>query len=259
MKTTLPLIIAIAGLFVVSAPAQAATVISVQYTTATSQLIGSNTAGVDAVSGWNADLNAAAMSNLLASTGASSGISVSTATTTTNPSEVHSVFGQSYGFVGGSAGDAALFNAGILGGYSNASSFTLSLTGLNAGDTYSLIFYSMSNTQSLVQGTLTLGSTSSSYYMVNTSPSTTTYTQGLATTSGAATSGNYFEFDNITGVSSLDFSLANIGGAFADMPGFQLIDTTAGTPEPSTVALFAMAITGLAIQLGRKRRALALV
>lgn len=249
MKKLLPLIVAFAGLLVVSAATQAATIISVQYVTPTSTQIGTNSAGVDLASGWNEDVNAAAISSLLDSNGNATGIGL----TTTENYGSH-VFAQQYAFSAGAAGDKALFNAGALS--NNAPQVvTFTLTGLNAADTYTLDTYSMSNTASRVNGSINVSATNgTSFYMINPSSSYSTYTQGTATTTATAATGDYFEFTGITGVTSLTYTLTNQGGAFADLPGFQLVDTTSGTPEPSTIALFAMAVTGLTFQLGRKRR-----
>lgn len=233
MKKLLSFFAAAAAMTTIAVQAQ--DVISVQYTATGSPQIGSNTAGVVPVSGWNYDLSGAALSNLKDENGVSTGISMST----TMP---YGVYKQQYGFTGGDTGDSDLFTTGALS--TSSSPVVLTLSGLNPADTYSLITYTMSNTQSAVEGTLTGGAT---YWLKNGAYNDCTYTEGLATTSATAVTGDYFEYTNITGVTTLTYSISNQGGAFGDMPGFQLIETV---PEPST---YAMMIGGLGMLITSRR------
>lgn len=129
---------------------------------------------------------------------------------------------------------------------------TMSLTGLNASDTYDLYVYVNSpEFAPAASGSISLGSTT---YAITTDQTDTVLTQ----ITGSNAVGNYVEFTGLTGATEEDVLISQLTSSdnFVGFTGFQLVDLGA-TPEPSTIGLIAVGVIGLAFQLGRKRRMLA--
>jgi fibronectin type 3 domain-containing protein len=199
--------------------------IGLQYQTNGSPAIGTLSAGVMAQSGWNSSSlpyvisGTYSVSNLLTSTGTASGISESTVCYGgyDHPS--------GSGFTSGT-GNYDLFGGYALGSYGGVANDQVTLTGLNASTTYTLITYvGSSSTTDVISGSVS-ASGSSTYYIKG--PVSNALTQGTATSSAAATAGNYFQFSNITGVTSLTFTLTDTGSNTACLYGFQVVASSGG-------------------------------
>ena len=196
-----------------------AQLIGLQYQTNGSALIGSLTAGVTAQSSWNVSslpyvVNGTyTASNLVTSTGAASTISESTV-----------CYGgydhpNGSGFASGT-GNYALFGGYALGSYSGVPSVTVTLSGLSASANYTLVTYvGSSSTTDVISGSVNVSGATTYYIKGGVS---NTLTQGTATSSAAAAAGNYFKFTNITGVTSVTFTLTDTGSGTAGLYGFQL-------------------------------------
>ena len=194
--------------------------VGLQYQTNGSALIGSLSAGATAQSGWNVSslpyvVNGTySVSNLLTSTGTASGISESTV----------SYGGYDHpsgsGFTSGT-GNYDLFGGFALGSYGGVPNVTVTLTGLNAGTTYTLITYvGSSSSTDVISGSINVAGATTYYIKGGVS---NTLTQGTATSSGAAAAGNYFKFSNITGVTSVTYTLTDTGSNTGCLYGLQII------------------------------------
>jgi lysophospholipase L1-like esterase len=135
-------------------------------------------------------------------------------------------------------GDAFLYAGFAYAGYSNQSPLKLTITGLNATHTYSLLAYvtpfeGFGNSQSA-----TLAITGGSTYYIRTAGNLGTYQQALSTTAATPATGNYVEFDNLTGSSTQSLTMTNTS-SLVGLSGFQIVDLGAAstTAAPSTVAL----------------------
>ncbi len=211
--------------------AQADQIISVQYQTNGSALIGSNNAGVMAVSNWNT----AALGYVSGTDNSLNNLKDSTGTGTSISENTHSDGGYDYGsgssFTAGS-GDATLFRGFALGNYGAVTDLTVTLTNLDPTHAYKLFAYvQTSNTGDTVSGTA--GGTT--YYLK--SASLSSYVRGVASSSASAVEGNYFQFDNLTGSTSQVFTYSGANTShYTGLSGFQLIDTGAA-PEPASLGL----------------------
>lgn len=116
------------------------------------------------------------------------------------------------------------------GAYGENTGGTVTLKGLTAGDTYQIQAWSYYTNDGVSSTVVLSGST-----QVTLNDHIGQYAVGTFTADSTGT-----ESFTFTGVGGHDF--INTIAVFDE------------TPEPSTVALFAVAITGLGIQLGRKRR-----
>jgi len=247
MKNSLGIFVAAAAMCALASPMQAQTV-SLQYQTNGSPVIGSGTAGAVPLTNWNvAPLpyvvsGTTTLSNLVSSSGTATTISESTY------SEGGYDSGTGEGFANGSS-NYNLFRGYALGNFGGFTDITLSLSGLVSADTYSLLTYV---SDSDTGGTILSGSINvagSTTYYLQAASSLGAFTRGTATTSGSAAPGDYFEFDGITGVNGLTFTLPAAGG-LTELYGFQLIDTTP-VPEPSTSVAI---LGGFGILIGFKIR-----
>ena len=199
--------------------------IGLQYQTNGGPLIGSLSAGAMAQSGWNVSslpyvVNGTySVSNMVTSTGTSSGISEST----TSYGGYDSPRGS--GFASGT-GNYDLFGGFALGSYNGVPNITVTLTGLSASTTYTLLTYvGSSSATDVISGSVNV-SGATTYYMKG--AVSNTLTQGTATSSASAGAGNYFKFSNITGVTSMTFTLTDTGGGTADLYGLQLAASSSG-------------------------------
>jgi len=271
MKKILPLLALTVGLFAATAPASAQVIISLQfpnggtplYNNFSNSFAGQNlSAGVMPAQYWNADFtggntvgyptnisgpNSSFFPNsasLLDSTGAATGITY-TGVTDGNFNSSGNGFS--------AAGDQLLFTAGSLvnfnsGGLPN----TFTFSGLNATHNYDVIVYANELFSDVNGVGVTLGSTT---YYLDTNHALTSYVQSTATTLGGATAANYVEFTNFTGSSTLNLSVnSSVSGAAFTVPGIQLVDLgVVSAPEPSSVALMAVGMLGLAFFVRRSR------
>ena len=230
MKKLLGILAATAVFASLAATARAQTIVSLQYQTNSSTLIGTGTAGVVPVSNWNVatlpyvgPTGTYSLGSLIDSTGAITAFSEAT----------YTFGGYDNGGTSGSAmtgSDANLFKGFAVGSYSGSGNLTLTLSGLNLAKKYELITY----VGDAFGGSATLsGSVAGQTYFLNADKSLSTFTRGTATTAGAAASGNYFSFTEITGT-SMTFTLAQASASGSALFGFQLIETV---PEPSTCAM----------------------
>ena len=198
--------------------------ISLQYQTNGSPVVNSS-AGYLTETHWNAPnipyvgQGTYTVSNLVDSTGVSTAISESTYCC---GGYDHPAGG---GFTTGS-GDYDLFAGFALGNYGGVGDVTMTLSGLNTAKTYTLIAYV---TASDTNNTVLSGSVNISgiptYYLK--ASALGTYAPGFATSQGTAVNGNYFEFANITGKSSVTFTVHNYGNSsiLTCLNGFQLISS----------------------------------
>lgn len=303
MKTILPLIIAIAGVFVVSVPAQAQTV-GVQFVQtyngyAVNPLnLGANnyTAGVVQQQNWNvADgvgivgpgqygnitTFSGSLSNAnLVTTSYDSSYNVVTSSTTlidSTGAASNILFNYNIGNninhknndgtssknLGG-GGHWANPNWNTVGGvtdvylaqgvvYSDDASLTptLTLSNLNANDSYTLIAY-VGSPNWMAGINLSISMNSTTYYLTTDNGTLSGFTQSTSTDSSVSPMADYVEFTGLTGS---DIETLTINGVGGGLDGFQLIDTGA-VPEPTTLGLIAAGVMGLAVQLGRKRRSM---
>ena len=217
--------------------------IGLQYVTNGGPTIGTLTAGVTAQSGWNTSslpyvVNGTySVSNLLTSTGTASGVSESTTC----------YGGYDYpkgsGFTSGT-GNYDLFSGFALGSYSGVASDAVTLTGLSASTTYTLIAYVGSSSSTDVISGTTSASGSPTYYIKG--GVSNTLTQGTATAAGSAAAGNYFQFSSITGVTSLTFTLTDTGSGTANLSGWQLVVASGGGGSAPTAPTNLTATPGTA-------------
>lgn len=201
-------------------------------------------------------------SSLLDSTGATSSMTFSLTNATQNR---YSAGGGGFPDhnAGGGTGAYSQFNpngnmsyflqSGVEASTDASSPVTLALGGLNAGDTYDVYAYVSSlNYAGAKSCSVTLGG--ETFYLTTDAGSLSFLTQSLSTDSSVSPTADYVEFTNISGA-LLNSELLTVDGAYTGLSGFQVIDLGAA-PEPSTIALFAVASMGLAFQLGRKRRSM---
>jgi hypothetical protein len=254
MKNMSSLFLAAAGVLLLSASAKAQ-IFSVEFNYKTlnpsySGTSGATTAGLLPAQYWNPDLTTATYF-APETTGITGGLTDSTgASSTITETKVDNGHYNAGGAVTGfsAVGDNDLYSGGI---YSTTGSagFSLTLAGLNTADTYNLILYVKDpngDAGTLVSGT----SGAQTYYLKTISNATmSSYIQGLATTSGTAAAGNYFEFTGLSG-SSITASLSSSG---VNVSGFQL--ETVAAPEPSTWALMLGGLGMLCFVVRRKRTA----
>ena len=258
MKNRFKLSVALLGLIALAVPSHAQIITSIQFGDSSTTVVGANSAGVSgySVSDWNeVTTGPASAYTQTFSAPVNFNLATTTAGTGTITGSVYSAgnFDQSAPGAGGTftAGDDAL------AGYGGTSEVTLTLNGLNAGDTYELIGYVTDQGTSLVTATATDGSTTGTEYFGDGTGGMNTYVQG-SSTSSPLVQANYVEYTGLTGATSLTLNLQEAGSNFFGLNGVQLVDTTTGgsspsVPEPSTVWLFSFGILGLGLHLYRKR------
>jgi hypothetical protein len=141
--------------------------------------------------------------------------------------------------------------SGVEASTSASTPVTLTLGGLNAGDSYSLIAYVGSlNYYGSQAADVTLGSTS--YYLKTDGGSLSYYTQSTDTTDTNLPTADYVEFTGISGA-ALSSEALTVTGAGTGLGGFQLIDNGAAVvPEPSTWAMMLGGLGMLAFCVRRK-------
>ena len=203
------------------APAQ---IISLQYETNGSPVV-SSSAGYLPEADWNAENipyvveGTYTFNNLVDSTGTATAISDSTYCC---GGYDHPVGG---GF-GGGTGDYDLFAGFALGNYDGVGDVTTTLSGLNTAKVYTIIAYvtASDTTNTVLSGSLNISGIPTYYLKAS---ALGTYAPGFATTQGTAGSGNYFEFTNITGRSSVTLTIHNYGSSsiITCLNGFQLISS----------------------------------
>lgn len=240
MKTTLPLIIAVVGTLIISGSSQAQTIVwgSAHNMVSDSDVVANVGTLFDAgtVHGSNLTVN---------------GVNFNGLTTTSLPPDPYQAFlstdgkisiamDNSYGaigagnFSGGSTSYGQLVDTTAYSFYLNDK---VTLSGLTVGDTYQVQVWSYYAGTTANDTTTLTGTTP-----VALSPLTGQYAIGTFTASSTTET-----FEGVFSATGNDFINA-----------IAVFDTTA-TPEPSTIALFAVAVMGLILQLGRKRRVLAYV
>lgn len=262
-KFSIPSAALLAGLLVAGHASAQTDIISAKYGFATAAanfdfgagVVGSSsvTAGLLPAAYWNlANDNAGdgyvgatniTSGNLVDENGVASGVVASLACDGTR----YNGGGPGMGFAGAS-GNFSLYDGYALGNWSS-DPLTLTLTGLNTADTYTLITYI--DQANLGTGSTISGAVGAQTLYLKSMNSGGAFVAGTATTAGAATSGDYFEFDDITGLSTLIFTEANSQGC--SLAGFQLVETT--IPEPSTIWSLALGLMGLVgFQVSRRSR-----
>lgn len=125
-------------------------------------------------------------------------------------------------------GDAFLYAGFAYAGYSNATPLTLSITGLNASHTYSVLLYytpfqAFGNSQ-----TATASVTGGPTYYLATNGSAGTYQRSASTSAAAPGTGNFVEFDGLTGSTSQTVTFTNTA-TMVGVSGFQVVDVTAAS------------------------------
>lgn len=191
------------------------------------------------------------------STGAATTALLSATTTGGNP-----FFGAPLNGPNPVAGADERLNNGVFAANGGNSTVTLSLTNIPYS-AYSLLVYDLfinpGFVQSVSAGALTFYTSSpnpfSTGYLDNNAATPFTYTQGTGLTEATATANaDYVLFPALTG-SSLTFSVTSIGSA-ARVSGFQIVNTGAAAPEPSTCALALVGGAGLLGAVRSRRRRL---
>ncbi len=165
---------------------------------------------------------------LLNSTGASSGVTYSYSYTRVSGTNGNT-------FPSGGDQDLATEAAGV---QSNGNA-TLSLSGITAAN-YDIIAYvnPMYFGSNPTLEEIGLGGTN---YYLNSSNTLGAWTQSTATSSATATTGNYVEFDNLSGSSQTLTVFDN--GSYYGLDGIQIIPSA--VPEPAALGLMAVAGAGL--------------
>lgn len=224
MKKILPIIIAVAGLLVASASSQAQTIVwgSAQNMVGDSDVQNVGTY-FDAITfGSNVTVN---------------GVVFQAFGTTTNIMVTGYAAGANAGNFTSAPPSSANYSAAFSNSvYGNSASdiSTVTITGLTIGDAYSVQAWSYFG-----------GSLGGSEFIG-------ANTVDLNNTAGQFATGTFTATSN-TETFQFGVGAGNANG-YSFLSGVSVFDVTGSTPEPSTVALFAMAITGLGFQLGRKRR-----
>ena len=195
------------------------------------------------------------------------------------------------------AGDSIAGTAGVLlnsGGMTNGAGgvyptpATLTISGLNSGDNYEFFVYTSGQPYGTAYASLGLAGVGTQYFQ--TAQGSATGFQTNSTTSdlmdGVYTAGaynylipytyesNYVEFSGVTGLSSADFTLTelgsypngcwcpagynsgnNHGNALVGIAGIQVVDLSAAVPEPGTIWSAALGLIGLVgFQMRRSRK-----
>jgi hypothetical protein len=106
----------------------------------------------------------------------------------------------------------------------------LTISGLNPSDNYSLVAYVSSPWWGVYaspapEGAFTVGGLT--YYDTPVSGTNSTWVQGTSTDSSNASTGNYVQFDGLTGSSTQTLT---VSGNLVGLGGFQVVDTTAPIP-----------------------------
>jgi hypothetical protein len=132
-------------------------------------------------------------------------------------------------------GDAFLYAGFAYTGYSGSSPVTLTLTGLNASHTYSMVAYvapfeGFGDSQSAMVA-LVGGST----YYLTTAGKLGSYVRASSQSASSPSQANYVEFDNVSGSATQELTLA--GSTMVGLSGFQVIDNGAGAGTPQTETL----------------------
>jgi hypothetical protein len=138
----------------------------------------------------------------------------------------------------------------------------LSLSNLNAGDSYNLLVYVGSLGYYGIVSDVAVNLGSQTFYL-NTDDNNpyanpvpivglTGYTQATATDPGSAVTADYVEFNGIPG-STLAGESVTVTGAGSGISGFQLVDNA--VPEPGTIWSAALGLIGLVgFQIRRSRK-----
>lgn len=143
---------------------------------------------------------------------------------------------------------------GSMASESTATPVSLAFTsGIDDSHTYNLYIYTSALWYyGAVNEAVNLGSTT--YYILNPSSSLSGWVQSTATSAGAATTGDYVEFTNVSG-SVLDGGIVTMTGSGSGLGGFQLQDLGGATPEPSAMMLIGVGLVGLVFFVRRNRLA----
>lgn len=221
LKNVIGLAIAAASLF--SASAASATAIDVQFgaATASQQQVGPAVIGA-AGDYWNFSNAASGSSSLLSTSQAVTGVTLTFAAS--------GVFNSAAGtFAFSGTPDANLMQGYI---YSSTATITATLTGLAAGQGYSLDLYTQGNNNA---------SGRSSTATVNGATGTSTQTNA----STFIRNNNYLVFSGAAdAVGKVSIAVVTRSGE-ANFNGFQFVTTT--IPEPSTLALLGVGLLGLCL------------
>lgn len=231
MKNILPLSLALLGLLAVSGSSQAQTIVwGTAQTMVGDTDVQSLGTYLDAASFYSSSVtvngvtfNPLSGNRIAGETDASGDISI------TSPGDNPGAYGPAFTTTSPSSTDYSHLTSVIGFGYFQTGLVTLS--NLTIGDTYAVETWSYYTPGAGNTITTMTGSTS-----VTLDPSLGQYAIGTFTATSATETFNY-----------------NYNTGYGVINAVSVFDTT---PEPSTVALFAVAITGLAFQLGRKRRSL---
>ena len=201
-----------------------------------------------AVSNWNPVMNTGNTSTpqnlsvngtLLTSTGAVSSIGFQVRSSGAYYTGAGTGFaGSAYpGYAGQSSGvaDKFLYSGFAYAGYSDASPLSLTLQGLNPAHTYTVLAYvtpfeGFGGNQSAA---VTLTGASTTY--VVTDGGAAVYEHASGASAGSAGTGNYVEFDQLTGSATQTLTLTNTG-SLVGLSGFQVVDLGTGSSGSAPVA-----------------------
>lgn len=139
-------------------------------------------------------------------------------------------------------GDNRLMGCGALD-WNGVPSITLTLSGLDPSENYSVYAYFYDNSSSAAS--ISLGITT---YYFNKISSLSSYVEATATSATGAPGADYAEFTDVAGSSSLALTLT--GGSWVSLSGVELVATP--VPEPATIWSAALGFLGL-LGIQRKR------
>ncbi len=133
-------------------------------------------------------------------------------------------------------GSAFLYSGFAYAGYSDFNALTLTLLGLNPAHAYTILLYVAPFQQfgAHQKATVMLLGGQAAYVM--TDGAAAGYERVTSTTAGSPGTGNFVQFDQVSGASSQTVSLTN-SGSMVGLSGFQVVDlglATGTTPVPSS-------------------------